>query len=110
MLRVGREKFYPVPNVDSAVVRIDIERGRLGDIDGDMYKRTVRAAFGARRKTIENNLCREFSLGRAEAGAALAESGISGMARGESLSPEDFVRLSSALKKYAGTRGEKGGN
>ena len=52
-LKVGREMFYPSPNVDSAVVRIDIERGRLGDVDEEMYRRTVQAAFSARRKTLE---------------------------------------------------------
>lgn len=98
VLRVGREMFYPAPNVDSAVVRIDIARGRLGDVDGEMYRRTVQAAFSARRKTLENNLCRAFSLSRGEAGAVLADCGIDAKARGETLSPQDFVKLSKRLQ------------
>lgn len=99
VLRVGREMFYPSPNVDSAVVRIDICRGRLGDVDEAMYKKVVQAAFGARRKTLENNLCKTFSLSREEAQGALASCGIDLKARGETLSPETFVKLSDAVKK-----------
>ncbi len=98
VLDVGRENFTPSPNVDSAVVRIDISRGRLGDVDGAMYKRVVQAAFSSRRKTLENNLVKAFSLTRDEARGLLSACGIDGMARGETLSPEDFVALSAALK------------
>ncbi len=97
VLRVGREMFYPAPNVDSAVVRIDIQRGRLGSVDEGMYKKVVQAAFGARRKTLENNLCRTFSLSRGQTEAALESCGIDLKARGETLAPHDFVRLSTAL-------------
>lgn len=99
VLDVGREKFYPAPNVDSAVVRIDVCRGRLGDVDEKAYRRTVQAAFSARRKTLENNLCRAFSLTRAQAQAVLSQCGVPAGERGETLSPEDFVRLSAALLK-----------
>ena len=92
-LKVGREMFYPSPNVDSAVVRIDIERGRLGDVDEEMYRRTVQAAFSARRKTLENNLCRAFSLTRGQAEGVLTRCAIDLKVRGEKLSPEEFVIL-----------------
>ena len=98
--RVPRTMFHPRPNVDSAVVRIDIARGRLGDVDGDMYKKAVQAAFGARRKTLENNLCRAFSLTREQAEGVLNECGIDLKARGETLSPEDFVKLSGEVARY----------
>ena len=97
-LKVGREMFYPSPNVDSAVVRIDIERGRLGDVDEEMYRRTVQAAFSARRKTLENNLCRAFSLTRGQAEGVLTRCAIDLKVRGEKLSPEEFVKLSGELK------------
>ena len=98
VLKVGREMFYPSPNVDSAVVRIDIERGRLGDVDEEMYRRTVQAAFSARRKTLENNLCRAFSLTRGQAEGVLTRCSIDLKVRGEKLSPEEFVKLSNELK------------
>lgn len=97
LLDVPRENFYPVPNVDSAVIRIDIEENRLGDVDKTAYRKVVQAAFSARRKTLENNLCRAFSLTRAEAAAVLEKIGADEKTRGEKLSPEDFVALTKAL-------------
>ncbi len=97
VLEVGRENFYPVPNVDSAVVRMDIECGRLGEVDEKLYKKVVQAAFGSRRKTLENNLVKGFSLSREEAKGVLSECGVKEGARGETLSPEQFVNLSKKL-------------
>lgn len=97
VLEVGCENFYPVPNVDSAVVRMDIERGRLGEVDEKLYKKVVQAAFGSRRKTLENNLVKGFSLSREEAKGVLSECGVKEGARGETLSPEQFVNLSKKL-------------
>lgn len=48
--RVPRTLFYPRPNVDSAVVRIDFRRGRLSVRNEEMYRKTVRCAFSGRRK------------------------------------------------------------
>ena len=98
VLDVGREMFYPSPNVDSAVVRIDISRGRLGDVDEAMYKRVVQAAFSARRKTLENNLCKAFCLTRGQAADILSACSVDSKARGEVLSPAQFVLLAEALK------------
>ena len=53
---VPRRMFYPVPNVDSAVVKLTFEENRIPVQDAGMYRRTVRAAFLSRRKTLENNL------------------------------------------------------
>ncbi|MGN0817916.1 MAG: 16S rRNA (adenine(1518)-N(6)/adenine(1519)-N(6))-dimethyltransferase RsmA [Candidatus Coproplasma sp.] len=95
--RVSRKMFYPSPNVDSAVVRIDIEDKRLEVADEALYKKTVQAAFSSRRKTLENNLVNAFSLPREDAQKVLSECGIDLKARGEILSPEDFARLSNRL-------------
>ncbi len=98
--KVGREKFTPSPNVDSAVVRIDLCGKRLDVEDIDFYKKTVQAAFSSRRKTLENNLINVFSLTRAQVREIISECGIAENARGETLSPETFARLSEKLKNY----------
>lgn len=95
--KVGRERFTPSPNVDSAVVRIDIKDGRLPVKSEDMYKRVVRAAFLSRRKTLENNFMNAFSLTREEAKGLLKSCNIPENARGESLSPQQFATLSDKL-------------
>ena len=100
--RVGREKFTPSPNVDSAVVRIDLCGCRLEADDADMYKKTVRAAFSSRRKTLENNLVNCFSLTRETAKRILAGCNLPEGVRGEALSPEQFAALSNALLKVTG--------
>ena len=98
--RVSRSLFYPRPNVDSAVVKIDFERGRIPVKDEKMYRETVRCAFLNRRKTLENNLINSFSLTREQAKEVLRLAGIDEKARGETLSPERLAILADVLYDY----------
>ena len=95
--RVSRNLFYPRPNVDSAVVKIDFERGRVSVKDERAYRQTVKCAFLNRRKTLENNLVNSFKLTRDTAKSVLAEAGIDEKARGETLSPQRLAKLSDVL-------------
>lgn len=97
LMRVTRDRFYPRPNVDSAVVRIDIEDARLTVKDAALYKKVVQAAFSSRRKTLENNLVNSFSLPREEARSLLERCGIDCKARGETLTPEQFAYLADEM-------------
>lgn len=95
--RVSRNLFYPRPNVDSAVVKIEFERGRIAVKDEKAYRQTVKCAFLNRRKTLENNLVNSFKLSREQAKAALAAAGVDEKARGETLSPQKLAQLSDVL-------------
>ena len=95
--RVSRNLFYPRPNVDSAVVKIEFERGRIEVKDERAYRQTVKCAFLNRRKTLENNLVNCFKLTREQAKAALAAAGVDEKARGETLSPQRLAKLSDVL-------------
>jgi len=95
--RVSRNLFYPRPNVDSAVVKIEFERGRIEVKDERAYRQTVKCAFLNRRKTLENNLVNFFKLSREQAKAALADAGVDEKARGETLSPQRLAKLSDVL-------------
>ena len=95
--RVSRNLFFPRPNVDSAVVKIDFERGRVAVKDERAYRQTVKCAFLNRRKTLENNLVNYFRLTRENAKAALTAAGIDEKARGETLSPERLASLADIL-------------
>lgn len=101
--KVPRNMFYPVPNVDSAVVRIDMCEPKYGVTDLAFYRKTVKAAFANRRKTLANNLKLSFSLSREQAEKVLINSGIDLLARGETLSAERFAVLSENLKNYIKT-------
>ena len=95
--KVPRNMFYPVPNVDSAVVRIDLCPPKYGVTDLAFYRKTVKAAFANRRKTLANNLMLSFALTREQAEKVLSLSEIDFLARGETLSPEKFAHLSENL-------------
>ena len=99
---VPRRMFYPVPNVDSAVVKLTFEEGRIPVRDAKMYRDTVRAAFLSRRKTLENNLVNAFSMTREQAKEALARAGVEEKARGETLSPLRLARLADVLTELRG--------
>lgn len=95
--RVSRTMFTPRPNVDSAVVKLTVEDGRIPVKDGDLYKKVVHAAFLSRRKTLENNLVNYFKLSREVAQRVIADCGIDLKARGETLSPEKFAKIADAM-------------
>ena len=98
--RVSRNLFYPRPNVDSAVVKITFERGRLPVRSEKMYRAAVRCAFLSRRKTLENNLVNVFGFSRETAKEVLFKAGVEEKARGETLSLERMARLSDVLCDY----------
>ena len=95
---VDRRMFRPAPNVDSAVVQIERVPERLEGEDTAFLKRVVRAAFAMRRKTLANNLASSFGMNKAAAAEVVEESGFPALVRGETLSLDDFVTLSHALK------------
>ena len=97
MRKVPRTMFMPRPNVDSAIVRIDFEKGRIPVSSEAAYRAVVRCAFAGRRKTLENNLMGSFRLSREQAKALLSEAGIADMVRGETLTPREFARLADVL-------------
>lgn len=97
VLKVSRTMFYPRPNVDSAVVKINIVEKRIDVKDSALYKKVVQAAFSSRRKTLENNLVNVFNLSREQAKSALTQCGIDLKARGETLTPENFAALADCL-------------
>ncbi|HLP22530.1 MAG TPA: 16S rRNA (adenine(1518)-N(6)/adenine(1519)-N(6))-dimethyltransferase RsmA [Microbacteriaceae bacterium] len=93
---VSRQVFWPVPNVDSVLVRFE-QRPRIGDEAlRERVFALVDAAFGQRRKMLRQSLA--SILGdSARATAALEAAGISPEARGEALSLDDFVRLAQSV-------------
>lgn len=95
--KVPRELFTPRPNVDSAVVKIDFQRGGFLVKSEKAFRETVRCAFLNRRKTLENNLMSGFRLTRESAKQILAAAQVEAGARGETLSPERLGALSDLL-------------
>ncbi len=92
---VSRNLFYPVPNVDSAIVNIAIRD--KGIEDKEEIKKIVKAAFSMRRKTLVNNLTHTLGLTREDVESALLAIGKDVRERGETLSLDEYVALKDAL-------------
>ncbi len=95
---VSRGSFYPSPNVDSMVVRLDVKKEL--PLEGEAEKRlfrVVKAAFGQRRKTLVNTLSSGLKIEKARAAEAIAEAGLKSTVRAEELSLDEFIRLSQIL-------------
>lgn len=107
VLYVPREKFTPPPNVDSAVVRIDIDREKSRGVDLDRIRDVVRAGFSGRRKMLTNNLMNVYGLSREDAILALTKAEIPLNARAENLSSDEFIRLSEFLPRIKDKNGKK---
>jgi 16S rRNA (adenine1518-N6/adenine1519-N6)-dimethyltransferase len=108
LFHVKRENFDPVPEVDSAVIKIvpnpsvppeaghlPLERG--GGLNRDFNKRffqIVRAGFCAKRKTLANNVANSFYLDKDKVGEILTKIGLNKKIRAQELSVEDWKKLS----------------
>lgn len=90
---IGRELFLPPPNVDSAVVKITIDKNKLAGVDRQKYRELVRIAFTMRRKTLANNLIKGYGFTRDEAESALKKANLPVTVRGEELSEYDYKNL-----------------
>ncbi|MET9485928.1 MULTISPECIES: 16S rRNA (adenine(1518)-N(6)/adenine(1519)-N(6))-dimethyltransferase RsmA [unclassified Nocardia] len=92
---VGRQIFWPVPQVESGLVRIDRFEEAPWPIDEDHRKKVfevVDAAFAQRRKTLRAALA-GWAGSPVEAERRLVAAGIAPTARGETLDTAAFVRL-----------------
>lgn len=96
---VSRNMFYPSPNVDSAVVRIDINRNKLDGENAPLLRKLVRSSFAMRRKTLANNLSVAFGINKQDATMLIEKAGFAPMVRGEALSLEDYKALARVLEK-----------
>jgi len=99
-MNVPASCFYPQPKVVSSVLKLVMREKPLVDLEDEKYFfKIVRMAFSMRRKTILNNL-RSSDLplsSNQEIVTLLKQAGIESQRRGETLSPEEFGRLSNVL-------------
>lgn len=94
---VPRYMFTPQPNVDSAVVRIDLD-DKYDGIDKKAVKRLIKAAFSMRRKTLVNNLSSAMGIAKEKTESALVKLGMDARIRGEALTVDEFIALDGALR------------
>ncbi|MTT32976.1 16S rRNA (adenine(1518)-N(6)/adenine(1519)-N(6))-dimethyltransferase RsmA [Terrilactibacillus sp. BCM23-1] len=100
MMAVPKTVFIPQPNVDSAVIRLQVRKEKKVQVmSEDFFFKVVRASFGQRRKTLMNNLMNNLYTKDQKASllSVLEEVSIDPKRRGETLSIEEFGKLADAL-------------
>ena len=98
-LAVSPEAFFPKPKVRSTILKIDLyPEPLIAPKELPLLRGLVRSAFGQRRKTLGNALVNWLQRDRHEIESFLRSRGIDPVRRGETLSVEEFLALSRALK------------
>ena len=96
---VGQRSFYPAPKVTSALVRLKVnDKPRLELTDYAHFRKTIKAAFGQRRKNVKNALV-NGGFDKEKVQTVLKDLGIDENTRGESLSIETLGKISEELCK-----------
>lgn len=97
--KVSRKMFMPMPNVDSAIVRIDIDKNKYKINDRKLLDNVIKSAFQMRRKTLQNNLKNSFSINQSQLDEIFTKMRLEANVRGETLTTAQFVKLSNLLSE-----------
>ena len=101
LFNVSRGSFAPSPNVDSSVIRLDIDDNQKYSVsDERLFFRTVKSAFSQRRKQMVNPLSSDLHIEKQQMAEIMTAAGIKNTARAEELSMEDFISLCNNVHKY----------
>ncbi|MGN0602249.1 MAG: 16S rRNA (adenine(1518)-N(6)/adenine(1519)-N(6))-dimethyltransferase RsmA [Oscillospiraceae bacterium] len=97
---VSRGSFMPSPNVDSCVVRFDInEKTPEGVSDEQFFFKVVRGAFTLRRKTLANSVASSLGIEKSLVNTAVEQSALNVNVRPEQLNMEQFILFAEMLKR-----------
>ncbi len=96
---IGKNVFWPAPNVDSGLVRVHVTHpyGGMEEQRREAFQ-VIDAAFAHRRKTLRAGLADFLGTAR-DAEQALISAGIDPGARAETLELDSFVRLAAAIRE-----------
>lgn len=97
---VDRKMFEPMPNVDSAVINIVLNKNKFDIKNLELHRKVIKSAFSMRRKTLLNCLKSNFDIKSESLLAILQKLGLESNIRGEALSVEQFVSLSNAIYDF----------
>ena len=96
---VPARAFYPAPKVDSAILRVDVQKQvPLTREERNSFFRLVQAGFAERRKQLHNSLTHHLHQKNEEVRASLTAANIDPSRRAETLSIEDWLRLWHAMR------------
>ncbi|MFC1979544.1 16S rRNA (adenine(1518)-N(6)/adenine(1519)-N(6))-dimethyltransferase RsmA [Chloroflexota bacterium] len=90
---IPAQSFYPVPAVDSAILRVNVYPQPAVPVEERSFFELVRAGFNVPRKQICNSLSQGLGLPKAEAISLLEKAAISPQRRAETLTLEEWAQL-----------------
>ena len=95
---VSRESFYPVPKVDSVVLRLNMRDELAVNVnDENNFFKCIKAGFSMRRKTLLNSLQALDDVNKDDIKRALENANIDPSRRAETLTMEEFAELSNSI-------------
>jgi 16S rRNA (adenine1518-N6/adenine1519-N6)-dimethyltransferase len=91
--RIPAGAFYPVPKVESAVVRLDRRLAPAVDVAPEKFFAMARAGFSQARKQLRNSLASGLRIAATEADRLLTAAGIDPTRRAETLTLDEWAAL-----------------
>lgn len=100
LFQVGRNSFHPTPNVDSAVIQLEIRKEPPIKLENEQFFfKFIKACFAQRRKTLVNTVSNTLGISKETIKSALANCGLSETVRSEQLKIDALAQLSDLLSK-----------
>jgi 16S rRNA (adenine1518-N6/adenine1519-N6)-dimethyltransferase len=92
--RVPKEAFWPMPKVESSVVKLEVRSGKLeSNEDEEGFFKLVKAGFSAKRKQLQGNLSKQLKINSEKIKEILQEAGLSERVRAQELSVDEWKKL-----------------
>jgi 16S rRNA (adenine1518-N6/adenine1519-N6)-dimethyltransferase len=102
--RIPAEAFYPIPKIDSAIVRIDLSpQPLIAQPLLPLFFRLAKAGFSQKRKTLRNSLAGGMGCTTVQAADTLRAAGIDPQRRAETLSLDEWSKLT----EFYGSQSQK---
>jgi len=110
MARVPAGAFYPRPEVDSQIVRLEVRAQPAVSVPNvEQFFRVVKAGFSQKRKQLRNSLIGGLRLEPAQVDALLAGTGVAPKRRAETLTLEEWAAIACAATEANLTPSNEGG-
>lgn len=90
---VPRDRFYPIPNVDSMVIKLTRKIQPAFEADTHKLFRLIKAGFGEKRKQLRNSLSGGLQMTTEQSAELIEQAGLSATARAQELSLEQWKSL-----------------
>lgn len=96
---VPKEAFFPIPQVESAILKIVLDKKPPKEIEEKAFIRLIKIGFGQKRRQIHNSLSSGLRLDTEKIGKILKKSEISPQLRAEDLTLEQWLEIYKNFKK-----------